>query len=352
MISSACYRNLRKNGRSIAETDPATGPDVQRVFHLFAYNNLTLDGLSQRLAEEGRVFRPSSPRFPRSSLHNILRDRAYIGEIEFRGQWHPGKHEPPVDRETWNRVQTLLGGHVYHSHELTYAGERITCGHCGHPITGERKTKQTKSGAREYIYYRCTYYNVAGHPRTRVTEADLDQQVLAVFRKMRIEDEAVQDWFRAVLKSQTKDSQQESLSKRAELQRQVTLSVAQQDKLINMRMADEIDAEVFGKKQTELRDRIADLKLQLDALDRSHDEMAELASKVFELSQAIEDKWLTADYATKRRILEIVFLELPTRRRNSRPSNKKALRRPRQSFLFRQVGATGFELISKLRRHL
>ena len=42
--------------------------------------------------------------------------------------------------------------------------------------------------------------------------------------------------------------------------------------------------------------------------DRSHDETAELAAKVFELSQTLRSQWLTADYAAKRRILEIVFL--------------------------------------------
>jgi hypothetical protein len=42
--------------------------------------------------------------------------------------------------------------------------------------------------------------------------------------------------------------------------------------------------------------------------DRSHDETAELASKVFELSQTLRKRWVTADYDAKRRILEIVCL--------------------------------------------
>jgi site-specific DNA recombinase len=33
-----------------------------------------------------------------------------------------------------------------------------------------------------------------------------------------------------------------------------------------------------------------------------------LAIKVFELSQALEAKWVTVDYAAKRQMLEIVFL--------------------------------------------
>jgi hypothetical protein len=36
--------------------------------------------------------------------------------------------------------------------------------------------------------------------------------------------------------------------------------------------------------------------------------MSDLAAKVFELSQTLCDQWPSADYATKRRILEIVFL--------------------------------------------
>ena len=111
-----------------------------------------------------------------------------------------------------------------------------------------------------------------------------------------------------VLASQTRDAQAESLPQRAELQRQETLLVQQQDRLLNLRLADDIDQETFARKSTEMRDRLASIKLQLDALDRSHDENAELASKVFELSQTLRQQWLTADYAAKRRILEIVCL--------------------------------------------
>ena len=72
----------------------------------------------------------------------------------------------------WDRVQTLLGGHGTTSHTLTYASDVIQCGHCDYRITGEQITKK-KSG-RVYNDYRCTQYNKPGHPRTRVTEVELD----------------------------------------------------------------------------------------------------------------------------------------------------------------------------------
>ena len=68
------------------------------------------------------------------------------------------------------------------------------------------------------------------------------------------------------------------------------------------------DQETFARKHMEMRDRLASIKLQLDVLDRSHDETAELSAKVVELSQTLRSQWLTADYSTKRRILDIVFL--------------------------------------------
>lgn len=211
----------------------------------------------------------------------MLRDRSYPGEIPYRGQYYPGKHEPLVDRATWDRVQALLGGHVYHAIDLTYAGGFMKCGHCGRAVTGERTIKRRKCGDKAYVYYRCSGYLAPGHPRDRVTEPEVERRVLALFDAMRVEDESVREWFKAVLASQTKDSQAESQAQRAELHRQHSLLAAQQDRLLNLCLADQIDENTFARKDTELRDRVASIKLQFDVLDRSHDESADLALKAF-----------------------------------------------------------------------
>ncbi len=93
-----------------------------------------------------------------------------------------------------------------------------------------------------------------------------------------------------------------------DLEGQLAKVIAQQDQLLNLRLLEEIDTGTFAAKQTELRDRAAKLKLQIDALDRSHDENADIAVKAFELSQNLRAKWVTADFAAKRRIMEIVCL--------------------------------------------
>jgi hypothetical protein len=143
-----------------------------------------------------------------------------------------------------------------------------------------------------------------------VTEADLDRQLLALFDQMRIEDENVREWFVKVLRARTKDDQERSRQQRMELEGQLSKVIAQQDRLLNLRLLEEIEQETFARKATELRDREAKLKLQIDATDRGRHENADIAVKAFELSQNLRAKWVTADFAAKRRILEIVCLNL------------------------------------------
>jgi len=75
-----------------------------------------------------------------------------------------------------------------------------------------------------------------------------------------------------------------------------------------LRATEDIDQERLARKHTEMRDQFASIKLQLEVMARSRNETAELAEEPFELSQTLRGQWLTADYAAKRRILEIVLL--------------------------------------------
>ena len=61
-------------------------------------------------------------------------------------------------------------------------------------------------------------------------------------------------------------------------------------------------------ENTEFRYRIAQARLQLETCDRRREENGEIALKAFELSQTLREKWLTADYRAKRRLLDIVCL--------------------------------------------
>lgn len=300
------YRNIRVEKRGLVEVHPVNGTKVTKLFDLYAYHHLTLDSLQERLYQEGIHYSDSVPRFPRSKLYAILRDRSYIGEVKYQGQWHPGTHKALVDRVTWDTVQVLLGEKVYRSHELTYAGGLIQCKHCNAIVTGESVVKKTTG--KEYVYYRCSQYNAPGHPRVRLNEEKIDLQMLAIFDKMRIESDDVREWFAAQLRVRTQYEQDDARLRAEEIQRQLSLLRQQQNRLLNLRLLEEIDEKTMAEKATELRDREANFMVQLAACDLGRHENGEIAVKAFELSQNLRGKWLTADYSVKRRYLEIVFL--------------------------------------------
>lgn len=304
------YTNKRQDGRSVVVVDPKAAAAVRRAFELYAYHSHTLDSLSAQLTREGFEYSAAHPEFVRSKLHMILRDRAYLGEVRYRDAWHPGVHAPIVPAETFERVQELFGVKTYHASESVYGGAMIRCGHCGKPLVVEVKRKTSKSGTREYRYYRCARYNSAGHPRVRLVESELDQQMLGLFQTMRIEDESIRRWVVEVLRAKSKTAEQDATAERDELQRELDAVRMQKERLLNLRLLDEIESDTFAAKQAELRSKETKLQTRLEGTARQQSERGDLAVKVFELSQALGAKWLAADIAEKRLLLEIVCLNL------------------------------------------
>lgn len=301
------YSSQRVDGRSIVVVEPREADQVKRIFDLYAYHHCTVDMVLARLHAEGRSYTANQPKWVRSKVHRVLRDRSYIGDISWHDGWVPGKHPPLVDRTTFDRVQTLLGDKIYKAHELLYGGELITCGHCGRPVTGEIVEK--KQSGKVYIYYRCSRYTAADHPRVRLREEQIDMQIMDLFRSIQ-QPAAVADWFRETLISSTGHQQKLAQVRAADLQGQLGDVRRQQERLLNLHLAGSIDGIAFSQKNTELRDRLAILTAELEANDRGSQEKADLAMKVFELSQSLPQKWFKANSAEKRRILNMVCLNI------------------------------------------
>lgn len=64
-----------------------------------------------------------------------------------------------------------------------------------------------------------------------------------------------------MLALETRDGEANSRPQRTDLPRQVTLLSQHQDRLLNMRISPDTDQEVFIKRQTQLRDRLASIRL-------------------------------------------------------------------------------------------
>ena len=132
--------------------------------------------------------------------------------------------------------------------------------------------------------------------------------MLAVIGRMRIENESVRDWIVSVLRAKSKVAEKAAASEREGFQRELESVRKQKERLLNLRLLDEIGADTFAQKQADLRTAEGRLQAKLEGCGRQQSERAELAVKVFELSQALPQKWLAADIAEKRLLLEIICL--------------------------------------------
>ncbi|SOB80716.1 Site-specific DNA recombinase [Sphingomonas guangdongensis] len=103
-----------REGRLAINLDEA--PAVRCIFETYAATG-RVSLVHKRLLEEGhrRAVRRTRGGTQRgggpislTSLHHVLRNRAYIGEAVHRSESHPGAHEPIIGPELWGRVQAVL----------------------------------------------------------------------------------------------------------------------------------------------------------------------------------------------------------------------------------------------------
>ena len=127
---------------------------------------------------------------------------------------------------------------------------------------------------------------------------------------MRIDDETVKNWFVDVIKTKAQGEQKLAVEEIAKLERLQSEIRGKQDRLLNLRMDDEISKEQYEKKNRELREQEGNLSIRLAELQQDRHENTDNAIKSFELSQHLIETWNTSDFRAKRKILGILCLNL------------------------------------------
>ena len=115
------YRNIaaiNSDGREVrtVDIDPDRGPLITWAYQQYATGDWTLRQLTEALEARGFTSRgvrnrPGKP-IRINSLSTILRNPYYKGDVIYREVAYPGRHEPLIDSQTWERVQVVLGEHA------------------------------------------------------------------------------------------------------------------------------------------------------------------------------------------------------------------------------------------------
>ncbi len=172
-------------------TDPTThflvphvgqAPLVPVIFDLYANKRMGAKAIATRLNQRGHRTRPGRP-WGVDAVLTVLRNRAYLGEVYFRGTWHKAPHPPLVDTELFHRVQRLLAergedhaARAANASDYLAAG-KLRCGRCSKRYVGAA----ARGNRYRYRYYVCfsrQRYGQATCAADRLPADELDRALL------------------------------------------------------------------------------------------------------------------------------------------------------------------------------
>ncbi len=244
----------------------------------------------KRIAEEAKAMglkSKSSKRYLQiSTIDRMFRNIFYIGKFEYNGEVYNGRHDPMITAEEFELAQKILADKSKprkHIHEFPYTG-LIRCGECGAMITAEEKHKVQKNGNRhDYIYYRCTKKKDCECPLRAVRQEKLESQITDFIKTLKISDK-FKDY---VLKRLKADHNKET-----ELQNQTIKSHQKAhienkkklDRLLELRIAEEIDQEAYRTKKEQLQADQEGIETQLNKDSQRSKNWLELVEKAFDFT--------------------------------------------------------------------
>jgi site-specific DNA recombinase len=138
------YRDVRelvdgREFRTVTLDEERAPPLVRWAFEAYATGDFTLNQLAAELQDRGLTQRPTATRaarpLPLNKLHDVLRNRYYLGFVTWRGVEYEGKHPALVSADTFAQVQRVLAAHRLsgerswkHKH---YLSGSVFCARCG-----------------------------------------------------------------------------------------------------------------------------------------------------------------------------------------------------------------------------
>jgi site-specific DNA recombinase len=249
-----------KDIRSVV-VDEQRAPLVKAAFILYATGDWSLHKLADHLEREGLRSR-GTPRYPErpltaSRIHSMLHHPYYMGVVVWNGQRYPGKHEPLIDPDTFDRVQALLavariGGERAQKHEHYLRGS-IFCDEClGRLLYGRHRGRS----GRHYEYFCCNNRTVrrrgecsSGHYSVPVTEDNIIERVYPTVLIPPHVQEQIRDELRRELSERTSLVEREAQRH----ERTIKQIEAKQQKLIQLFYNDRISEDVFAAEQDKLK---------------------------------------------------------------------------------------------------
>jgi len=213
--------------------------------------------------------------FTKTSLHKLLGNVAYTGNVKYKTETHNGEHTGIVSPETWQQVQTIMrrnavsGGALARNKFGALLKGLVRCVPCNCAMT---PSHTTSNGQKRYRYYTCSGAQKRGWnscPSKAVPAGELEKLVLSQIRLIGKDPTVVAETFTQA-DSQSQDRAAQLEMERKSLERDLAawdadirqlagqMGAKDQDHSGLSRLADLQDRLRNGERRlTEIREEIA-----------------------------------------------------------------------------------------------
>ena len=149
------HREDKNRRRGIIKPLPWGEILIPRMFELRS-QGYSYDLIRQTVLAEGLVPANRQPTFHKSLVEKILKNPFYMGEFNWGGEHHQGKHTPLISKTLWEAAQATFWAKMKPGFRVRHKSGSLSgfmkC-ECGCQVTYDPKDKPS---GRHYDYYRCT----------------------------------------------------------------------------------------------------------------------------------------------------------------------------------------------------
>lgn len=320
-----------KPGERNIVPDPDKAPLIVAVFQYAATANYTLDEVCQYAKSIGLTSRQGNP-IAKQTIVEVLKRRVYTGWFKYGGgEWVEGSYEALISVDLFDRVQQALGWvkkrtrNSTHGRSYAFKGPFV-CGTCKHNVTAYIHPKKLSDGNYvEYTYYTCTKKSkTIDCKEPQISEAKLEDLILEEISSIVINEEEAATCIELLRKYH--DEQTNNRVTQLEIWKKDQLEARKKmDRLLDLRVNDEIDAEQFNSYKQRYEDTLARTAALIADTNTDANEWLELAEEFFSNTVTLVDTFKVATVEEKRRLL----MELGS---NWVLSNKKVRFTPRKPY--------------------
>ena len=303
-IGYECYGD---RGRRNIRPHPVESVFVREAYEMMATGKYSLGQILLILTKKG-LRTKKGKEVGKSHLYNILTVPTYYGYFYQSGVLYKGNYEPVITKRLYDNVQDVIHNRSRpksKSHIFAFTGQMM-CGNCGCAITATEKHKFYKrtDNYATYIYYHCTRRR--GNCNEKPIElSELEKQFDENLKNITIDKEAWSLGIKLLRKKYEEEARTQG-NIRKSYQADFNRIQSNLDKLLTLRMGEEVTPEEYAQKKKALLDEQARMESLINDNTGGSKTWLELAEDFFNTAYQAREMLNSDDLESKRKATEDV----------------------------------------------